>query len=148
MKDLYFTGTNPHHNYKSEQFFDLYFKLRRRSGFGARVRSSAFKKKLIIKKFFMWYYFVPTKRIFVKLFHKMFLTNVFSFRRLTALLHLLERNLLVLLVRTQVCTNLLLALYTVKAGMVFVNVFAPSRAFYATHIGDFIEILPLFTLYI
>ena len=145
MRDLYYTATAPKHLYKSEKFFVQFFSARRLNNFGARVTFSGFKKFLVLKKFFIWYYFLPSKTFFKKLFKKYFLKNIFTFRSLLAFFHLLERNLIVLLVRGNFAINFLQAYYYIKSGNVFINGFAVTRNFYATKVGDLFEI---FTSYI
>lgn len=141
QRDLYFTATNPYHNYKSENFFDAYLAQRSRTAFGAGVNNSAYKKKILMRRFFMWYYFIPTKRFFVKIFSRAYQHQFFTFRSLGSLFHLLERNVLTLLVRAQFCPNLLQALYFVKAGFVFLNGRTLTKSFWVTRLGDCIEFL-------
>ena len=88
----------------------------------------------------MWYYFLPSKIFFKKLFQKQFLKNIFTFRSLLAFFHLLERNILVLLVRSTFVLNFSQAYYFIKAGFVFINGFSNTRNFYTTKVGDIFEL--------
>jgi ribosomal protein S4 len=141
MRDLYFTSNNPKHTYKSEKFFSLYFRLRDSGNFGSRIQSSNFKKLLILKRFFCWYYFLPNNKFFKKLFARTFVKKRVTFNYVAAFFHLLERNLAVLLVRTQYCTNLLQALSFIKSGFVTVNGCFITNPFYPTKLGDIVEVL-------
>lgn len=141
MRDLYFTANNPKHTYKSEKFFSLYFRLRETGNFGSRIQFSNFKKLLILKRFFCWYYFLPNNQFFRKLFQKTFQQKRITFNYVSAFFHLLERNLVVVLVRSQYCTNMLQAYNMVKSGFVTVNGVFITAPFYATRVGDVIEVL-------
>jgi ribosomal protein S4 len=146
MKDLFFTATSPQHSYKSERFFKLFFKLRKISQFGSRNFQSQFKKMLILKKFFMWYYYISTVRFFRKIFTKFFLKKRFTFRYLLSFFHLLERNLLVLLVRANFCRNLLQSLYFIRGGLIWVNGLRFKQSFLTTYLGDCIELYDYFLI--
>lgn len=140
MRDLYFTTSNPRHTYKSEGFFRLFFQLRKTANFGTRSILSNYKKLLVLRKFFSWFYFVPSKRFYFSLFQKQFSKQRVNFRRLAAFFNVLERNLVVLLVRSQFFKNYAVAWANIFAGTIFVNGFNVKRSFYTTQIGDVIEV--------
>lgn len=145
MRDLYFTSTNPKHTYKSEKFFSLFFRLRKTANFGSRVFFSNYKKFLVLKKFFQWYYFLPTKRFFRKIFSRFFQQKKATFRYLATFFYLLESNLLVVLVRTNFAANMYQALSFVKGGLIAINGFFITRAFSSLALGDIVECLIGFT---
>jgi len=143
MKEFFFTSTQPKHPYKSEQFFIHYNKNAHESRFvsGSSQQFSYFKKMLVLKKFFMWYYNIKTWRFFIKIFKKTFLLRHYSFRYLLNLYHLLERNLLVVLVRCKYVIDLEEALYLVKNKYVYVNGVNITLPFFSTKLGDIVEIM-------
>lgn len=111
------------------------------SNFGSRSYMSTYKKLLVLKRFFRWYYFIPNVRFFNKVFSWFFLRKKVTFRYLATFFFMLESNVLVLLVRAQFVTNLLQAFNLVKGELVAVNGFFVNRNFFSTHIGDLVEYL-------
>jgi hypothetical protein len=143
MRELFLTTTRPKHRYKSAKYFTAYFSLRRRSFFGALAgrRDSFTKKILVLKKFFSWYYQIVSFKLFKKVFHKTFLKRRVSFRSLLAFFHLLEKNILTLLVRSGFCLNMKEASFLVRSGFVFVNGGRVCIPCYFGRISDTLEIL-------
>ena len=142
MKPLFFTSTKPKHQYKTEKFFSGYLKTKKVSRFvsGSSKQFSNYKKMLVMKQFFMWYYNIKSWRLFFKVFQLSFLQKRYTFRYLLSLYHLLERNLLVLLVRTKFSFNLIESLYYVKNKFIYVNGFLVTLAFSSTKVGDIVEV--------
>jgi hypothetical protein len=150
MKPLFLTSTRPKHKYKTEKFFSGYLRTRKVSKFvsGSSKQFSNFKKMLVMKKFFMWYYNIKSWRLFFKIFKLPFLQKRYTFRYLLSLYHLLERNLLVLLVRTKFSFNLIESLAYVKNKFIYVNGYPMISLFTSTRVGDIIEVLKWQSQYI
>ena len=140
MRDVFYTTTRPRHAYKSERFFRGYFRSRKRSGFGVRSRGDFLTKMLTMKKFFRWYFRIAKIAYFRKLFTRQFIRKQYTFEALTMFFHLLERNLLVLLVRSRFCSNFDHAYSLVRSQFVFVNGIRTSVPFFTTRLGDIIEL--------
>ena len=150
MKPLFLTSTRPKHKYKTEKFFSGYLRTRKVSKFvsGSSKQFSNFKRMLVMKKFFMWYYNIKSWRLFFKVFKLPFLQKRYTFRYLLSLYHLLERNLLVLLVRTKFSFNLIESLAYVKNKFIYVNGFPMTSLFTSTRVGDVIEVIKWQSKYI
>jgi hypothetical protein len=150
MKPLFLTSTRPKHKYKTEKFFSGYLRTRKVSKFvsGSSKQFSNFKKMLVMKKFFMWYYNIKSWRLFFKIFKLPFLQKRYTFRYLLSLYHLLERNLLVLLVRTKFSFNLIESLAYVKNKFIYVNGYPMTSLFISTRVGDIIEVIKWQSKYI
>lgn len=143
MQELFFTTNKPRHRYKSEQFFTEYLRLKDQSTFGrvSGKQDSFFKKMLVMKKFFLWYFQIKSARLGLKLFKKAFLKKRFTFRSLTAFFHALERNILVTLVRIGFAVEMLDAYHQVLSHFVFVNGNRITTPFYVLRLGDIVETL-------
>jgi hypothetical protein len=142
MKPLFLTSTRPKHKYKTEKFFSGYLRTRKVSKFvsGSSKQFSNYKKMLVMKKFFMWYYNIKSWRLFIKVFKLTFLQKRYTFRYLLSLYHLLEKNILVLLVRAKFSFNLIESLYYVRSKFIYINGFPVDLAFFSTKVGDIVEV--------
>ena len=142
MKPLFLTSTRPKHKYKTEKFFSGYLRTRKVSKFvsGSSKQFSNYKKMLVMKKFFMWYYNIKSWRLFIKVFKLTFLQKRYTFRYLLSLYHLLEKNILVLLVRAKFSFNLIESLYYVRNNFIYINGFPVDLAFFSTKVGDIVEV--------
>jgi len=140
MRDLFYTTSRPKHVFKSEEVFRFYARSRYISAFGVRVKNSYFKKLLLLKAFFRWYFRLNKVQMFRKVFSRSFLKKRVTFNALAMFFHLLERNVLVLLVRSGLCPNMDIGYTYIKARSVFVNGISVTVPFYASRIGDVVEL--------
>ncbi len=142
MRDLFYTTTRPKHSFKSEQWLRALHRLQRKSGFGVRVRDSFFKKMLIFKRFFKWFYRVKKIATFRRLLSRGYLRRRFTYRGFASFFLSLEYNLLVSLVRSGFCNNLDAAYFSLHGRFVFVNGHLVACPFYSMRIGDIVEYDP------
>jgi hypothetical protein len=141
MRRLFFSSNRPRHRYKTEKFFTDFLRLRNQSWFGYGGKQESFYKKiLIVRKFFMWYFQLTTPRLCAKLLQKAFLRKRLTFRSLTTFLNLLERQLAVHLVRARLTKTLPFGQVLANAGCVYVNGSVVKTFPYFLQIGDVVEV--------
>ena len=124
MKHLFFTSTSPRHPYKSEKFFYLFQKMRYINFFGrnkANNHRTIFKKMLILKRFFGWYYTFLGNRHFCRLMRNLSIYNRSSLNLFYKFLYLLEMHVRVILVRSNLVRNLFLAKTMILGNAVHLN---------------------------
>jgi hypothetical protein len=124
MKKLFFTTTCPRHPYKSEKFFYLFQRLRYINFFGrnkSNNRRTFFKRMLVLKRFFMWYYSFMRNRHFFRLMRQLRKYSTGFHGIFYNLLQLLELHLHVLLIRAFRAPNLVISKNIVDAGLIMLN---------------------------
>jgi len=125
---------------KSFKFSIYYKRFKRLSGFGHRLYFSYSKKMLMLKKLFHWYFRIPTKRYFNRILRPIYFHKRFVFKEFLAFVQLLERNLIVLLVRSTFFKTPALAYQAFYSGQIFLNGWqVSSPVIKLTHCGDIIE---------
>lgn len=144
MKKLFFTTTSPRHPYKSEKFFYLFQRLRYFNFFGknrANNRKTLYKRMLILRRFFGWYYSFLGNKQLKRFFRKISLYNREHIGIFYKFINLLELHIQVVLVRAQFITNLKLAKTVINSRQILLN----GRYIHSSNIflkkGDIIELI-------
>lgn len=144
MKKLFFTTTSPRHPYKSEKFFYLFQRLKSFNFFGknrANNRKTCYKRMLVLKQFFLWYYSFLGNRQFTRFMKKIIVYNRGFVGIFSRFVNLLELHVQVILVRANFVPNLKLAKTLIMSRLVFLNGHCLKRSNVFVKKGDIVELL-------